>query len=385
MTRLARLRGRLRSTSPTDQAVRIALGLMLLSGAVAGTSASFNASDTNASAPTFAIDSLNPATDLVATAAGNAVNFTFTPGSAGSDSGTYTGCTTTTAASTGGAGGCTLPSTWGHRIREKNLGVETGTIDGQNPPTTAECNDSTAWATTTLANTILPTHTATTAADSGVATGVQGSYWCYKIDSVWPTATITPTWVSQNVVAAEQIVLVQVGVALHSVQFVNGNGSATTLGAGDSIVVRYIQPMNTTTTAINDTGWTGSAFTGHSICVKNGQRLIIARTATSPTCGNTDASVVGYLPATIATTTNSSWQVDWTWSDCPVANQCRMLTGLLGTSRGTNATAAITNYLSASFVPINTLRSATGNIQVCTVANNVSTPVACRPTPFGTL
>lgn len=39
-SRTSRIRRRLRATSPVDQAIRIALGLMLLSGAVAGTSAS---------------------------------------------------------------------------------------------------------------------------------------------------------------------------------------------------------------------------------------------------------------------------------------------------------------------------------------------------------
>jgi hypothetical protein len=352
MTRLSRLRRRLRATSPTDQALRIALGLMLLSGAVAGTSASFNASTDEASASSLGTDSLIAPASLTASASGNSVVLTWPTGAMGSGQATF-----------------------GHRIREANVGVESGTRDGQDPPT---CSTATTF-TATTGNT---TNSGLTLTDSGVATGTtHGSWMCYQVETQYPQGA-SPTWLSQT---NNKTAVVQIGNVLRSMQFVDGpNTSSGTLGNGDQIVFTFTQPISTSTGPANTNNTGGTPTSGQSICTRTGQELNIGRTAFNG-CANSETNWVGTVTG-VTMGSNAAWHTAWAWSDCPVANQCRMLTATLGSSYSGSATSTITNVSSGVVAPTTTsgkLTSASGSVAICSSSN--TTTSTCRPTPFGTV
>src|SRR4051794_33009746 len=183
---LGRFTSRMSAKSPTDQAIRIALGLFLLSGAVAGTSASFTSSTSNPAA-TISNDALYPPGALTAASAGS--NVTLTAASAGSM----------------GSGA----TTFGHRFRAANVGVESGTIDGQNPPA---CTSATSF-TTTVSNT---TNAVISTTHNSVATASNAGSWeCYMVDTQYPQGA-SPLWFSQTV-NANQVAEVQIGNVVQSI------------------------------------------------------------------------------------------------------------------------------------------------------------------------
>lgn len=350
MTRLSRLRRRLRATSPTDQAVRIALGLMLLSGAVAGTSASFNGS-TSSPASSLGTDALYAPASLAGTASGTSVVLSWPAGSMGSGAATF-----------------------GHRIREANVGIESGVRDGQNPPA---CTSATTF-TGTTGNTTNATLSLT---DSGVATASNyGSWQCYSVDTQYPQGA-SPTWFSQT---GNPAVAVQLGNVIRSMQFVDGPTTAAgTLGAGDQIVFTFSQPVSTSTGPANTNNTSGTPTSGQSICARSGQELNIGRTAFNA-CANSETNWVGTVTG-ITMGSNAAWHTSWVWSGCPVANQCTVLTATLGNAYN-GSTSVISNVASSVLTPTTVagkLTSATGSLAVCTTANTGT--LTCRPTPFGTV
>jgi hypothetical protein len=333
MTRLSRLRRRLKATSPTDQAVRIALGLMLLSGAVAGTSASFNASTSEASPSGLGTDALYAPASLAATPSGNDVVVTWPVGSLGSGA-----------------------TTFGHQVAERSLGV--GSADGLTSPA---CSETDAFTTSTTG-----TNATLSFTDIGVATatGNQGAWYCYRVQTTYPQ--VTPLWFSQ---VANPVAKVQIGHVMRTVELVNGNGTAGNLGTGDSVVMTFNQPVDTAT-----------GPTTQLICARtNNDTINIGRSGTGA-CGNSETVVVGKIVVnTVAS--NATWNTSWMWSDCPVANQCRTLTATLGSA--TNGTTTnITLGATPSMTPVTGFnRSAAGNVSPCIQTN--STARMCRPTPFG--
>jgi hypothetical protein len=76
----------------------------------------------------------------------------------------------------------------------------------------------------------------------------------------------------------------------------------------------------------------------------------------------------------------------WTWSDCPVAAQCRVLTATVGKRYRESKDIDVTGVASPSFTPTaiaGKLTSATGSAALCSAANSATT--TCQPIPTGTI
>lgn len=346
MGRLGRLSSRLSATSPTDQAIRIALGLFLLSGAVAGTSASFNASTTNPAA-TIANDALYPPGALTAAGAGTGV--------------------TLAAASAGSMG--SGATTFGHRFRTANVGVEAGVRDGQDPPA---CTSATTF-TSTVANT---TNAVLTTTNNSVATTSNyGSWRCYMTDTQYPQGA-SPLWFSQTV-NTNQVSIVQLGNVVKSLVFTDGPTTAAgTWGQGDSVTFTFSQPVN------NTTGPTGG------FCIRSSNSTFnIGRTAANTTaCGTGETVWGGKVTAiTVGGGTTSAWPATWVWSNC-VSTACTTLTGTAG-ARSSGASDSTFNLATGTpvFTPTTVaakLTSSTGAVAMCNTTTTATR--TCRPQPIST-
>lgn len=336
MTRLSRLRRRVRATSPTDQAVRIALGLMLLSGAVAGTSASFNGSTSEATASGLGTDALYAPASIDAAPSGNDVAVTWPAGALGSGA-----------------------SSFGHRVAERSLGV--GSLDGLTAPGCSEGDTFTTSATVTSA-TLTFTDTAV-----ATATGNQGSWYCYRVQTTYPQGA-SPVWFSQT---AHPVAVVQIGHVMRTVELVEGSGTAGNLGPGDSIVMTFNQPVNTTT-----------GPTSERTCARSNNNTINLGRSGTNACGNSETVVVGKI-VVASVSSNATWNTAWSWSDCPATNQCRVLTATLGSATN-GSTSNVTIGATPVMTPVTGFnKSAAGAVSPCTQTN--STARVCRPTPHGTL
>jgi hypothetical protein len=351
MRRLGLPRSRLRASSATGHAVTVVLGLVLLSGAVAGTSASFSASTSNGS--TLGTDSLNAPATMTAAASGNNVVIGWSAGSMESGAPTF-----------------------GHRVRERALGVEAGTRDGQDPPACATTDTFTATATTD--------NVTLTTTDTGVATSTnQGSWYCYTVDTQYPQGA-SPLWFSQ---AGNQVVQVQLGHVVRSLQFVDGpDVSANTFSEGDAVVITFSQPVNIATGPTNTNNPTGIPTSGDSFCIrKASSTLNIGRTAFG-NCGNNEDVDVGKLAGLTIGGRGSTpaYHATWSWTGCAVAGQCTTLTGLVGMRYRDNDDNTVAWSSSSIFVasPGDNV-SATGGLDVCAAANDATQ--TCMPSPFGTV
>lgn len=346
MRRLGRLSSRTSAKSPTGQAIRIALGLLLLSGAVAGTSASFNASTTNPAA-TIANDALYPPGALTAAGAGTGV--------------------TLTAAGAGSMG--SGATTFGHRFRTANVSIESGVRDGQDPPA---CTSATTF-TSTVANT---TNAVLTTTHSSAATGTNaGSWQCYMVDTQYPQGA-SPLWFSQTV-NANQVAIVQLGNVVRSVVFTDGPTTAAgTFGQGDSVTFTFSQPVN------NTTGPTGG------FCIRQGNNTFnIGRTsANTTTCVASETVWGGKVTGiTVGAGGSSGWPATWVWGSC-ISTACLTLTGTAG-ARSAGTADATFNLATGSpiFTPTTVaakLTSSTSALAICATANSAT--LTCIPTPIST-
>jgi hypothetical protein len=339
---LARTRRRT-PPSPTAQALRIALGLFLLSGAVAGTSASFNASTSNSG--TFATDALVAPSSFTGTATGNDVALAWTSGSMASGE-----------------------STFGHRVTRWSA-TQLGSTDGQTPPT-CTTSDTFGTAVTTTTNAGL------SYTDTSAASSANGSYRCYRIETQYPQ--VSALWFSQT---GNKVALVQLGFVAQSLQAIDGPDTGTNkVSTGDSFVFRFSQSVDTAT----------GPTVSNGICLnRQGSSALtinFGRTATVTTnCGGSETNIVGKITGvTSSTSTSPSYAASWVWTDCVALGQCKTLTATVGAIANGAADMSISGG-TPIFVPSATMKTpvAAGALALCTSAN--AGAVFCQPTPFGTV
>jgi hypothetical protein len=86
------------------------------------------------------------------------------------------------------------------------------------------------------------------------------------------------------------------------------------------------------------------------------------------------------------TAEKGNYGATWTWSDCPAAGQCRVLTATVGRRYRDYKDVDITGTTSPSFTPTTAsgwLKAVASNISLCTAANTAT--ATCRPVPTGTV
>lgn len=338
------------------RSLTIAFAVILGSGFVVGTSASFNGSTKNG-ANTFSSAALTAPQTLAAAPSGADVALGFVAGSFG-----------------GGTG-------FGHRIMQRNMGVEPDPRDGLNPASGTCANTDTftiAAGRTTAAVTTL-THT------GAGATSVAGSYACYRADTEYPASPSTANWFSQS---NNPVAMVMLGHVVKSVIGANG-GDSGQIDQGDVFTITFNQPVNIATGPTSTNNTSGIPTTGNDICVRSTDGTIaFGRTLYNSTCTSSQGVVVGRLSGTTMSPSNEypNYHATWSWADCPVAGQCRVLTATFGRRYRDNTDVNVTGITSPSFAPTtnaNFLKSAAGNVVICNAANTATS--TCRPVPTGTI
>lgn len=295
-------------------ALVLVLVLLITSAVVAGTTAAFNASTSNSNNQ-FAMAALDPPTNPALTMSGNKATFSwFTVSGLNND----------------GAG---------YRISWKDAGAPTATGGAATCDATADSlyEGGTPSLGDFVADTMTPPFS-----DSGVDAKAQGGggvdrpgrYICYRVQTLYPPNPQpgeTP-WVSQGLVVDAAV---QTGFVASTVQIVQA-GSLFTLDAGDKIIVKFNQPVDTSTgptsTRTVCAGWNDSS--------KNEAILIGAPGTGLTNCDpDNETAVVGRLtdpnpptPPGYRIGTKARYNTTWDWSDCTTATQCATLTATLGLS-----------------------------------------------------
>ena len=316
--------------NPHRRAFITSLVLLAAAGAVAGTSASFNAKTRNDAA--FSTDGLNNPSNVVATVAGNTVAWSWTAGSLNS-------------------GG----SDFRHRLSTKALAA--GTLAGTAPACT--------WTDTFTTSSTIPNATTSTSIATSAANA--GAWLCWRLDVQSPAAT--PTYFSQSSPTGA----VKVGHAMASVAIANG-GAAGDIDAGDTITISFTQPVLKSTTS-----------TAASVCAIEASKVIyVGRTQSGSTTCSAVTPLVGPLTASNVvagkgTHSTPAYDATFTWQGtCNAGNTaCDQLLVTIGARGNGNKDATVT-LSSTLFDPVSTLTSASGTA-LCTTANNTSTPVICHP------
>ena len=184
----------------------------------------------------------------------------------------------------------------------------------------------------------------------------QGTYFCYRV-----TTTYGTSWRSQqsNPVAAAQIGFVTTSVTL-------GNGGlAGTLGSGDSVVVRFNQPVDPAS------GPTSS----HTVCASTLGAILLGSTTTSGACSGAETVTVGKLTG-ISVSVAARWSATYAWS-----NGNRTLTVTLGSRTNGLLNPLVTGpWTYAPTTSADKSLSATGAFHVCD--SNVGGG-NCLPVPTG--
>ena len=329
--------------NPHRRAFITSLVLLAAAGAVAGTSASFNARTTNDAA--YSTDALNNPTSVTTSNEGYTVSYSWTAGSM-----------------TSGA------STFSHRLSTKAPTL--GSVTGSAPACT--------WSDTFGTTTTIPS--ATTSASVTVPNNRLGLWLCWRLDVQHP-ASGTPTWVSQSSPSGS----VQIGFVAQSVTVANG-GVAGTMDSGDTIVLKLSQqalkssigsPTDVCFLTSSKNSTTGTVYVGRS---------------TATACASTN-TLLGSFPVANAAIGNPA--ANWTptyaatfsWQgSCNVGNTaCDELLITLG-ARGTgNTDPSVTINATSIFTPVATLQSfatVSGSaLPLCTAANTSTS--FCRPTVAG--
>lgn len=337
------------------RSLSIALTLVLASGLVVGTSATFNASTSNDD-NTFATASLTAPQALTASPSGNSIVLSWTAGSFG-----------------GGTG-------FGHQVQERNLGVEPDPRDGAEGPSD-ECSESDTF-TVTVGRTDAATTTLTHS--DGSSASVAGSYACYRVDTEYPAAPSTGQWFSQD---DNPLAVVMLGHVARAVSIVNG-GLPAKIDEHDVVTVTFNQPVNIATGPTNTNNPGGVPSSGTDVCVQASTGTInLGRTGSlNKDCANTHAVKVGRITGILmGGSGRPSYHATYTWSDCPVAGQCRVLTITIGRRYRGSLDVPVTVMTSPSLAPSTSsgvLTSATGGVAICTAAN--TSTATCRPVPVGT-
>lgn len=335
------------------RSLMIAFAVILGSGFVLGTSASFIGSTKNPG-NTFSSASLTPPQTLTAAASGLDMSLSWVAGSFG-----------------GGTG-------FGHRVMQRNMGVQADPRTGSAPPagTCAASDTFTIAAGRTSAATTTLTHT------NGGATSVAGSYGCYRVDTEYPASPSTAQWFSQT---SNPVAVVMLGHVVKSVQVLDGGTTPGQLFDGDRININFNQPVNIATGPTSNNNPTGTPTTGNDVCaVSSDGMLVIGRQVFNTNCTTSQVGIVGKITGLSLSGETPNYVATYTWSDCPVAGSCRTLSVLVGRRyKGKkDLTASVT--ATASFEPIanaSYLQSTTGAATLCNAANTATT--TCRPVPTG--
>ena len=316
--------------NPHRRAFITSLVLLAAAGAVAGTSASFNARTTNDAA--FSTDGLNNPSNVTAAASGNTVGWSWTPGSLNS-------------------GG----TDFRHRLSTKALAA--GTLTGTAPA----CAWTDAFSTTSaIPNATTSTTLATNAANAG-------AWLCWRLDVQSPASS--PTYYSQISPTGS----VQVGHAMASVAIANG-GTLGDIDVGDTMTINFTQPVLKSTTS-----------SAASVCASASSKVVyVGRTQSGSTQCAAVTPLVGTLTASSVVAGNGAngnpaYDATFTWQGtCDAGNTaCNQLVVTIGSRGNGNKDAAVT-LSSTLFDPVSTLTSASGTA-LCTTTNNTGTPVICHP------
>lgn len=339
----------------SSRSLSIALTLVLAAGLVTGTSASFIGSASNRD-NTLATASLTAPASLSATAAGTGVSLAWQAGSFG-----------------GGTG-------FGHRVMSHTMGVQPDPRDGSSGAT-GTCN-----ATDTFTTAAARTNAATvTATHANAATSVAGSYACYRVDSEYPASPAASQWYSQN---GNPTAVVMLGHVVKSIVGFNGDTPGS-VDQGDSFVITFNQAVNVATGPVSTNNQTGSPSSGDDVCLESSSGVInIGRDSINTNCSASQSVSVGRVTGLTMSPTGErpGYHATYTWSSCPVAGQCEVLTVQLGRRYRDNKDVAITGTPAPSFQPTTTsgaLRSASGAAALCTTANTATS--TCRPVPIGSI
>ena len=328
--------------NPHRRAFITSLVLLAAAGAVAGTSASFNARTTNDAA--FSTDALNDPTNVTATHAGYTLSFSWTPGSMTS-------------------GG----STFGHRLSATLPAL--GTVTGAAP--------SCAWSTPASTTTTTMAGSATSASIT-LPNNRLGLWACWKLDVQHP-ASGTPVWTSEGTRTGT----VQIGFVLQSVTVANG-GAQGVMDDGDTIILKLSQPAlkasletptNVCFLTASRTATTGVIYVGRSV---------------SSACASS-STLLGSFPVTNLAignpTANQSptYAATFNWANACAGDSCDELVIELG-ARGTgNVDPSVTLTAASIFTPIATLDSkaqvSSAALPLCT--SNTSSTAFCKPTVTG--
>lgn len=336
----------------------VLLVMLLSSGLVVGTSAEFDASNTEG-ASRFAMASLDPPTNFAGEMAGTQAALSWwTPlgeanedagyevlwadaGPPSDDTGTPPGC--------GGAGAYT------------KIG------DTSN----AAFND--------------------TSANTRTGSDQPGRWSCYQVRTVYPYPVSASPWTSQ---AGNPVKEVQVGFVARSVLLTNVD-TPFTLKSGDTVRVTFNQPVDIATGPPNGLGpATGSA---PRICTTwDGgiDEVLIGATGDAlARCTDTETISVGRLQdPDIRLSHQTRYRTSWAWSNC-TSGHCRVLTATLAEVLSSYTYDVDFNFVETpgeqastsngdpwTFVPASTLLSGQGATGICTT--NPSGGL-CRPVSTG--
>jgi hypothetical protein len=178
------------------------------------------------------------------------------------------------------------------------------------------------------------------------------------------------------------------GHVLKSVVSVNA-GTLGTFEEGDIVTFSFNQPVNIATGPTSTNNQTGKPSTGNDICVLGADGTItFGRTVYDKDCAASQAYVVARISGlTLAPSgEKDNYHATWTWSDCPVAGQCRQLSATVGRRYRGTRDVTVMPAAAPSVTPTATaglLTSASGGAALCSVANTATS--TCRPVPTGTI
>lgn len=313
----------------------VLLALLLSSGLVVSTSASFNASVTD-DASQFAMAALDRPSNLTGEMAGTGASLAWF--------------------------GVTGPSNEdaGYNVLWADAGAPTAA--GESPTCVGVTGytkiDATGSASYTDA-------TANTRAQSPPGTDRPGRFVCYQVETVYPFPPSADPWVSQG---ANPVKDVQVGFVAAKVAMANV-GTNFTMSTGDVITITFNQPVATSSGPAD--GTTAAEGAAPRICSipTNGAEFILigAMGQHNDTCSTSETVLVGQLtPSADRINRTSRWTTTWAWSSCPFAGQCRVLTATLGDKLNAQPAPTLGSHTAWTFTPVATLLSATGSQAMCT-------------------
>jgi hypothetical protein len=303
--------------------------LVLTSGFVAGTTASFTGTVTH-KASVFAVAALSSPTNAAGVMKNTSMEVTWSP----------------VLATVENAGA-------GYLVNRKDLGAPSATGTSPGCATGGFSN---------IGSTLGSPYT-----DATANSFAQGRYICYEIQTVYP-CTGTPCnqgtnpWLSQG---SNPIVALQTGYVAATLSSTNG-ATLNTFKQSDTLTINFNQAVDTTTVPSS----------GLSICSNaTGNYLRIGSTnvTTSTTCdAANDATVVfGILQTSFDITTSKRYNMSVAWSNCTAgATGCQTATITVGAKISTPAGDIAISASTFEFQPTGSatyVKSSAGGLSLCSV------------------